>query len=69
MRAESLKYTPNASLSRGLGVTCGKCLVVALPGSERGARQCFEAVEPALRHAIEVLGGLGADCGDNIGEH
>ena len=65
MRAESLKHTPNAALSRGLAVTCGNCLIVALPGSERGARQCFEAIKPALRHALEVLGGLGADCGNH----
>ena len=67
MRAESLKHTPIAPLSRGLAVTLGNCLIVALPGSERGARQCFDAVQPALRHALEVLGGLGglgADCGD-----
>ena len=63
MRAKSLKYSPNAPLSRGLAVTRGKCLVVALPGSERGARQCYEAIEPALRHAVEILSGNGADCG------
>ena len=63
MRAESLKHTPNAPLSRGLAVTCRKCLIVALPGSERGARQCFEAIEPALHHAINILSGHGADCG------
>jgi cyclic pyranopterin phosphate synthase len=63
MRAESRKHTPNAPLSRGLAVTCGKCLVVALPGSERGARQCFEAIEPALCHALEILDERGADCG------
>jgi len=59
MRAESLKHTPNAPLSRGLAVTCGKCLVVALPGSERGARQCFAAIQPALRHAVDILNGRG----------
>ena len=64
MRAESLKHTKNAPLSRGLAVTRGKCLIVALPGSERGARQCFEAIEPALCHAIDVLNGRGADCGN-----
>ena len=63
MRASSLKHTRNAPLSRGLAVTCGKCLVVALPGSERGARQCFEAIEPALRHAVEILNGWSSDCG------
>jgi len=64
MRAESLKHTPNAALSRGIAVTRGKCLISALPGSERGARQCFEAIEPALIHAIEILNERGSDCGE-----
>ena len=64
MRTESLKHTPNAALSRGVAVTRGKCLIVALPGSERGARQCFEAIEPPLLHAIEILNEHGADCGE-----
>jgi molybdenum cofactor biosynthesis protein MoaC len=66
MRAESRKYTPNASLSRGLAVTRGRCLIVALPGSRRGAEQCFEAIRPALRHAVGTLNGWDEDseCGD-----
>ncbi len=55
MRAESLRHTPNAPLSRGLAVTVGSCLVVALPGSKRGAEQCFEAILPSLRHAVDIL--------------
>lgn len=55
MRAESLKHTPNAPLSRGLAVTVGGCLIVALPGSKRGAEQCFEAILPSLRHAVDIL--------------
>jgi molybdenum cofactor synthesis domain-containing protein len=57
MRAESLKHTPNAPLSRALAVTLGRCLIAALPGSERGARQCFEAIRPSLRHAVDTLQG------------
>ncbi|MDR3231244.1 MAG: bifunctional molybdenum cofactor biosynthesis protein MoaC/MoaB [Synergistaceae bacterium] len=57
MRAESLKHTPNAPLSRGLAVTVEKCLIAALPGSRNGAIQCFEALRPSLRHALEILNG------------
>lgn len=57
MRAASLKHTPNAPLSRGIAVTAGGCLIVALPGSRRGATQCFEAICPSLRHAVEILNG------------
>jgi molybdenum cofactor biosynthesis protein MoaC len=64
MRAESLKHTPNAPLSRGLAVTLGRCLVVAMPGSEKGARQCFEAIRPTLRHAVGILNGWDADCAE-----
>lgn len=55
MRAASLRHTSNAPLSRGLAVTIGTCLVVALPGSRRGAEQCFEAIRPSLRHAVDIL--------------
>jgi molybdenum cofactor biosynthesis protein MoaC len=66
MRAESLKHTPNAPLSRCLAVTRGRCLIVALPGSERGARQCFEAIRPALRHAVGVLNGWDTECARGV---
>jgi molybdenum cofactor biosynthesis protein MoaC len=67
MRAESRKYTPRAPLSRGLAVTRGRCLIVALPGSRRGAEQCFEAIRPALRHAVGTLNGWDedAECGSS----
>ncbi|MDR2137047.1 MAG: bifunctional molybdenum cofactor biosynthesis protein MoaC/MoaB [Synergistaceae bacterium] len=67
MRAESLKHTPHAPLSRGLAVTRGRCFIMALPGSRRGAEQCFEAVRPALRHAVGTLNGWDEDseCGSS----
>jgi molybdenum cofactor biosynthesis protein MoaC len=67
MRAESRKYTLNAPLSRGLAVIRGRCLIIALPGSRRGAEQCFEAIRPALRHAIGTLNSWDEDseCGNN----
>ena len=55
MRSVSLRHTPNAPLSRGLAITYGRCLIVALPGSKKGVEQCFEAVRPSLRHAIDIL--------------
>ncbi|MCL1876281.1 MAG: bifunctional molybdenum cofactor biosynthesis protein MoaC/MoaB [Synergistaceae bacterium] len=63
MRMKSLSQTPNGILSRGIAVTRGKTLIIALPGSERGSSSCFEAVEPALRHAIEILNGWESECG------
>ncbi|GHV32997.1 molybdenum cofactor biosynthesis bifunctional protein [Synergistales bacterium] len=57
MRSESAKHTRNAPLSRALAVTVGRCLIVSLPGSERGARECFAAILPVLRHAVDILNG------------
>jgi molybdenum cofactor synthesis domain-containing protein len=63
MRARAVRYTSRGFLSRGLAVTRGKTLIMAFPGSERGARQCFEAVSPALRHGVEILNGWDSECG------
>ena len=59
MRAETLKQTPTAMLSRGLcGVRSG-ALVVNLPGSPKGVRECFAVVRPVLAHAVATLAGSG----------
>ena len=57
MRAESLKKTPMSMLSRAVAGIRGGSLIINLPGSPRGVRECLEAVLPALPHAIEVLRG------------
>jgi molybdopterin adenylyltransferase len=59
MRAETLKRTPTAMLSRGVcGVRSG-ALVVNLPGSPKGVRECFAVIRPVLAHAVSVLAGHG----------
>jgi molybdopterin-guanine dinucleotide biosynthesis protein MobB len=63
MRAESLKKTPRAMLSRCVSGIRGQTLIVSLPGSERSAVENFEALLPALAHGIAKLRGDPADCG------
>lgn len=57
MRAEGMRHTPMAMLSRATAGARGRCLIVNLPGSEKGARESLSAVLPVLPHAIELLRG------------
>jgi molybdopterin adenylyltransferase len=60
MRAESLKKTPAAMTSRAIAGVRGRTLVVNLPGSPKGVRECLEVILPALPHAVSVMrGGVG----------
>jgi molybdopterin adenylyltransferase len=63
MRAESLKKTPMAMLSRAVVGTRGKCLIINLPGSPRAVCECLEVILPALPHAVETLKGQAGECG------
>ncbi|MEP7270345.1 MAG: MogA/MoaB family molybdenum cofactor biosynthesis protein [Acidobacteriota bacterium] len=55
MRAESVKITPLASLSRAVCGTRGRTLIINLPGSVRGARENLAAVARLLPHALALL--------------
>lgn len=55
MRAESLKITPHAMLSRSVAGIRGRVLIVNLPGSPKAARENLAVIEPVLGHAIELL--------------
>jgi molybdopterin adenylyltransferase len=57
IRADSVQKTPHGLLSRGTAGTLGRTLVVNLPGSTGGCRDGYAVLRPALRHALELLGG------------
>jgi len=55
MRAESLKVTPHAMLSRSVAGIRGRALIVNLPGSPKAARENLTVIQPVLGHAVQLL--------------
>lgn len=63
IRAEGLKNTPMAMLSRAIAGIRQNTLIVNLPGSKRGVIESLVAIEPVVEHAVEILRGEGGECG------
>ena len=62
MRAEGMKMTPMAMLSRAAaGIRC-RSLIVNLPGSPQAVRENLTVILPVLKHALEKIQGDPADC-------
>lgn len=62
MRAEGLKKTKNAMLSRAVAGIRGNCLIINLPGSPKAVREGLGAILEAIPHAISKLQGGAEDC-------
>ncbi len=63
MRAESLKKTINAVISRAVCGIRGESLIISLPGSPKAAVENLAAVIGAIEHAVSKIHGDGASCG------
>lgn len=55
IRAESLKVTPHAMLSRGLAGIRARTIIINLPGSPKGAVESLQSVAGVLEHAVKLL--------------
>jgi molybdopterin adenylyltransferase len=64
MRVEGFRSTPRAALSRAVAGIRGSTLIINLPGSVKGVRECLGAVRPVLGHAIETLKQSSLGCGE-----
>jgi molybdopterin adenylyltransferase len=62
MRAESMKITPNAILSRSLAAIVDSSLVIALPGKPSGAVECLGFVSGAIPHAVALAQRVPTSC-------
>ena len=55
VRAESLKITRHAMLSRAIAGIRGQTLIINLPGSPKAVRENLDILLPVLPHALELL--------------
>lgn len=62
MRAESMKVTPNAILSRNLAAVVEQALVIALPGKPSGAVECLGFVAGAIPHGVALAQRVPTSC-------
>ena len=55
MRADSLKITPHAMMSRARAGIRGHTLIVNLPGSPKAAVENIKVILPIIEHAVDLL--------------
>jgi molybdenum cofactor synthesis domain-containing protein len=55
LRAESLKITRHAMLSRAVAGIRGQTLIINMPGNPKAVRENMDILLPILHHALELL--------------
>lgn len=55
VRAESLKITRHAMLSRAVAGIRGQTLIINMPGNPKAVRENLDVLLPILPHALELL--------------
>jgi len=55
MLAGSLAVTPLAALSRPAAGIRGTTIIINMPGSRKAVKECYGFIQPALRHAVDLL--------------
>jgi molybdopterin adenylyltransferase len=61
MRAAGAEKFPRAVLSRGAAGIRGKCIIINLPGSPKGALESLDTIADLLPHSVSVVHGARHD--------
>jgi len=61
LRAVEIERFPRAALSRAVAGVRHRTLIVNLPGSPKGVRDSLTALDPIVKHAVEIARGSPTD--------
>lgn len=62
IRADSMKYTNRACLSRATACIRKRTLIINLPGSPKAVRETLQFLIPILPHGLDILEGDAKNC-------
>ncbi|MCX7971409.1 MAG: MogA/MoaB family molybdenum cofactor biosynthesis protein [Negativicutes bacterium] len=62
IRLNTWRLNRRSVLSRAVAGTRNQTLIINLPGSPQGVRECLAVVREVIGHALEILSGRGEEC-------